>query len=286
MTHRYGIAATLFALLLLFAAVPAHAQAFAVFISGNGSDANNCLTPDTACRSLGAAQTAVSSGGIIHVLPGDYSSVGIVKSVQIIADQGQASISGSTSGAGGIFAGIMVNAGPSDVVLVRGMTVDRHGSGAGGGIGLVAGGALHIENCTLVNAGAQFGIHFRPSGNSELVVSNSTIANNAGGGIEVRPGASASATVTIDNARLLNNNRGIAVFNRGSVTMRNSTIAGNTMGVRAAGGNASARIANSTITGNQTGLNAVSGSQIVSHRGNVLTDNVNDGAFTGAVNQQ
>ncbi|MPZ59330.1 MAG: hypothetical protein GEU91_23180 [Rhizobiales bacterium] len=166
------------------------------------------------------------------------------------------------------------------------MIVDRHGSLTGGGIGLVAGGALHVENCTLVNAGGQYGIHFRPSGNSELVVSNSTIANNGGGGgIEVLPGAGASANVTIDNTRILNNNRGIAVFNRGHVTVRNSTIAGNTRGVRAAGGDASARIANTTISGNLTGLVAANGSQIVSHRGNVLTDNVNNGAFTGSVNQ-
>jgi len=285
MTHRYGFGATLLAFVMIFAAVPAYAQPFAVFISGDGNDVNNCLTPATACRTLAQGQTAVVAGGVIHVLPGEYVTVAITKSVQIIADQGQASISGSTSGIDSLFAGIMVNAGPSDVVLVRGITVDRHGSTGGGGIALVAGGALHVENCTLVNAGAQFGIHFRPSGNSELVVSNSTIANNAGGGIEVRPGAGASATVTIDNTRILNNNRGIAVFNRGHVTVRNSTISGNTSGVRAAQANASARIANSTISGNQTGLIAVRGGQIVSHRGNVLTDNVNDGAFTGTVNQ-
>jgi len=285
MTSRYGIAATTLTLVLLCAAAPAHAQ-FAVFISGDGNDANNCLTPATACRGLAMAQTTVATGGVIHVLPGDYGAVTITKSIQIIADAGQASISGSTVFVGAVTAAIIVNAGPTDVVKIRGMIFDRHGSVAGGGVGLVAGGALHIENCTLVNAGAQYGIHFRPSGNSELVVSNSTIANNAGGGIEVRPGAGATATVTIDNTRLLNNARGLSVFNRGHVTVRNSTIAGGTMGVRAAGGNASVRIANSTISGNQTGLNAVSGADIISHRGNVLTDNVNNGAFTGAVNQQ
>ena len=285
MTSRYGIAATTLTLVLLCAAAPAHAQ-FAVFISGDGNDANNCLTLATPCRSLAAGQTAVASGGVIHVLTGEYTSVEITKSVQIIADGGQASISSGTNGAGGIFAGIIVNAGPSDVVLIRGITVDRHGSGTGGGVGLIAGGALHIENCTLVNAGAQYGIHFRPSGNSELVVSNSTIANNAGGGIEVRPGSGISTTATIDNTRLLNNRFGVAVFNRGHVTVRNSTVSGNTVGVRAAGGNASARIANTTISGNQTGLVALTGADIVSHRGNVLTDNVSNGAFTGAVNQQ
>ena len=285
MTFRSTLAAVATAFALLFATAPANAQ-FAVFISGNGDNLNDCLTPATACRTLAQGQTTVTAGGVIHVLPGEYNSVIITKSVQIIADQGQASISGSTSGIGSVFAGIFVNAGPSDVVLVRGMIVDRHGSTSGGGIGLVAGGALHVENCTLVNAGAEFGIHFRPSGNSELVVSNSTIANNAGGGIDVRPGAGVSATVTIDNTRILNNGFGIAVFNRGHVTARNSTIAGNTRGVRATGGDASARIANTTISGNQTGLVAANGSQIVSHRGNVLTDNVNNGAFTGAVNQQ
>jgi hypothetical protein len=55
---------------LLFVTAPAHAQ-FAVFISGDGNDANNCLTLATPCRSLAAAQIAVASGGVIHVLPGE-----------------------------------------------------------------------------------------------------------------------------------------------------------------------------------------------------------------------
>jgi hypothetical protein len=270
---------------LLFVTAPAHAQ-FAVFISGDGNDANNCLTLATPCRSLAAAQIAVASGGVIHVLPGEYSSVEITKSVQIIADGGQASISSSTNSAGGIFAGIIVNAGPSDVVLVRGITVDRHGSVAGGRVGLVAGGALHIENCTLVNAGANYGIHFRPSGNSELVVSNSTIANNIGGGIEVRPGAGALANVTIDNTRLLNNNRGVLVQNRGNVTIRKSMIVGNATGVQSRGGSATVHLADSTVSGNTFGLRRPNGGQIISHRGNILTDNGNDGTFTSTVNQQ
>ncbi|MPZ59331.1 MAG: hypothetical protein GEU91_23185 [Rhizobiales bacterium] len=95
MTHRYGITSTLLPLLLLFAATPAQAQ-FAVFISGVGNDGNNCLTPATACRNFVMAQTTVAAGGVIHVLPGEYGAVVITKSVQIIADGGQASISGST----------------------------------------------------------------------------------------------------------------------------------------------------------------------------------------------
>jgi Right handed beta helix region len=284
MTHRFALTTAAMTLGMLFVTAPAQAQ-FAVFISGDGNDGNSCLTPAAACRTLAIAQTTVASGGVIHVLPGEYSSVEITKSVQIIADGGQASIAGSTVSADGVAAAIVVNAGPTDVVKIRGMIFDRHGSLAGGGVGLVAGGALHIEKCTLVNAGANFGLHFRPSGNSELVVSNSTIANNVGGGIEVQPGAGGAAHVTIDRTRLLNNGRGILAVNGSNVIMRNSTITGNTIGVRV-GAAAVVRMADSTVSGNTTGLSPTGNSQIVSHRGNVVADNSTDGAFTSTVNQQ
>jgi len=287
MAHRIGsslFAATI-ALALLFSA-PAQAL-YAVFISGNGDNLNNCATPAEACCSFQRAQIVADAGGVIHVLAGDYAPVIITKSLQIIADGGQASIAAGTASAGGVTAGIVVNAGPTDVVAIRGMIVDRYGFG-GGGIGLVAGGALHVENCTLVNSINDFGIVFRPTASSELFVSNCTIANNGGGGtgggIEVRPGAGASAKVNIKGTRVLNNRAGIEIFNRGKVTVRDSTIAGNGIGVRVQGVQAFARIGDSTISGNQVGLQVDGGGLMQSHRGNVLTDNVVDGAFNGLVN--
>jgi Right handed beta helix region len=284
MIHRYGIAgALLVALALMFGGAPAHAQV-SVYISEDGSDANDCLTPATACRGFSQAQTVVLSGGVIRVLPGRYSAAAITKSVQIIADAGEAIIQGGSVSAGGSpFVSLVVNAGPSDVVLVHGMIIDD--TLGGGGIALVSGGALHIDNCTLVSAPALFAIHFRPNGNSNLVVSNSTIAGNAGGGIEVLPGTGAFANVTIDNTRLVSNSRALLAVNGANVMVRNSMITGNAIGVRV-GSAAVVRMADSTVSGNATGLSSTSNAQIVSHRGNVVANNTTNGAFTSTVDQQ
>jgi Right handed beta helix region len=283
MVHRYGVISA-FALALLHAAVPAHAQS-AVFISGVGDDANDCLSPATPCRRLSRAQTVVSTGGVIHVLPGEYLAAQITKSVEIIADMGQASISNSVTSNGVLNSAILVIAGPTDVVRIRGMIIDRRGINFGSGIGFLSGGVLHVENCTIVNHAADIGIRFRPSGNSKLTVSNTTIANNASGGIEVRPGADAFATVTIDNTRLLDNNRGIEVLNRSSVMMRNSAIAGNGIGLLARNRGV-LRVASSMVSGNGTGLKVLNHGELISHRGNVIADNTLDGTFTSTVNQQ
>ena len=224
MTHRIGVAATLFVFALQFAAAPAQAQNV-VFVSPNGDDAENCLTPATACRNLQQAQTVVNNGGVIHMAPGDYPGVVIEKSVQIIAQEGASIASGSVQ-VGNVGAALVVNAGATDVVAIRGLVVGRHGF-TRGGIGLVSAAALHLENCALLHSGDSFGVVFRASVNSELSVKNCMIASNGfggvtGGGIEIRPGASATAKVNIENVRLVNNRRGLEVYNRGRVTVRAS----------------------------------------------------------------
>ena len=288
MTHRMGIAATLFALALSFAVGSAQAQNV-VFVSPGGNDANNCFTPATACLTLSQAQTVVNNGGVIHMAPGDYPGVVIEKSVQIIAQEGASIASGSVQ-VGNVGAALVVNAGATDVVAIRGLVVGRHGF-TRGGIGLVSAAALHLENCALLHSGDSFGVVFRASVNSELSVKNCMIASNGfggvtGGGIEIRPGASATAKVNIENVRLVNNRRGLEVYNRGRVTVRASTIAGNEVGVRAVGGQAFVRVANSTISGNDTGLLRSNNGKIITYGGNVLADNTTDGAFSGSANQQ
>jgi hypothetical protein len=287
MTYRNGwLLACCAALMAVFSSTPAHAQ-FAVFVSGNGSNANDCSSPATACRSLGHAEATVQPGGVIHVLPGEYSLVFITKSVEIIADGGQASISSANAGSGGVSAPIIVSAGPADVVRIRGFTIGRPGAVNGGGIGLVAGGALHLEDCTLVGSNGDYGINFQPSTDSVLSVTNCTIANNGastGGGILVSPQPGGSARVSIDNSRILNNRRGLHVTSGGVVMVRNSIIAHNeSAGIRVSGTGV-VGIADSTISGNATGLSAVDGGQIISHKGNALFDNATNGAFTSTVN--
>jgi hypothetical protein len=188
----------------------AQAQSITTWVSGTGSDANDCLSPATPCRSFGLAGGALSKtspGGTINVLPGDYGGVLIDKSIKIIADGGQASIVGGVT-SGGIFAGIIVNAGPADVVHIRGMSVNQSDV-TRDGIGFVAGKALHLENCTLTgSASGFFGIQFVPNTAAtggvptELTVRNSTIGSNAGGNVLIRPTNAVAVAALFDGVSI------------------------------------------------------------------------------------
>src|SRR5688500_9581757 len=161
----------------------ARADIAAVFVSGNGDDvANDCATPETACRTLNGALGKVITDGVIHVFPGSYGSMTINKSVQVIADGGQASIVTAPGACGGVDAGICVTA-PASLVLIRGFIIDQTTLGAPpyfpkAGIRFLSGAALHIENCTIVNTFHQSGIEFVPSGSSEVYVSDTVISDN------------------------------------------------------------------------------------------------------------
>jgi hypothetical protein len=301
----------------------------ATFVSPSGSNANDCESPATACRDLVGATGALAKtdeGGVIHVLPGDYSTFTIDKAIEIIAD-GQATITSSTApipGGGG--AEIVVNAGPADKVRVRGFVLDGGILAASTdtvGVAFVAGGALHLEDCTLVNQGGSFGVVFTPAGASELYVSNCAISGNgsasAGGGIQIKPSGSGSAKVVLDNVHVENNRGGIlidgtATSGTNTVTIRNSAVGGNasfgvfaidsgggatnvtiegstsasnvTFGIAANGASVTERVGNSTVTGNGTGLIATNAAKLISHGGNIVAGNTANGAFTQTVAQQ
>ena len=279
------------AIFVLLISAPLARAATTVFISGNGADGNNCATPATACRNFGGATGAfakLDEGGVIIVLPGDYLPAIIDKSMSIIAHDGQAASTSGTSSIETVQAAFVVNAGAADVVRIRGFVLDRLGS-TGGGIGLVTGGALHIEDCTLIYSGNDYGIQFEPSGTSELYVTNTTITDNGnpanGGGILIQPRLSASVTAVLDNVRLESNRVGLFA-NRSlttgaiNVIVNGSTISGNTTGIVVNQNGAAVRVSDTRITGNTNGLIPLAGGHIISHGGNLLNANTTNGAFT------
>jgi hypothetical protein len=221
-------------LALLWANAPAQA-APVTWVSGTGNDADNCTTPATPCRTLSGAFAKTDELGVMNVLPGEYSTLTIDKSIQIIADGGQAPVGGA-SVAGSVNATLVVNAGAGDLVRIRGLVMDRIGS-SGGGIGLIAGGALYVENCTILASDDDFGIQFEPTGSSELYVTNTAISDNGiigteGGGILIQPSGSGSAKVVLDDVLVENNSGGIlisggATSGASTVTISNSKVAGN-----------------------------------------------------------
>src|SRR5438270_10909431 len=127
------------------AAHRAAALAQRTFVSaGSGNDANPC-TRAAPCRNFGAAIAQTTSGGEVVVLDsGGYGTVTITQAVSIVAPPGVYAGISVFSGTG-----ITVNAGASDVVTIRGLTLN--GLGGNRGIDFNTGAELYVEDSVFRN---------------------------------------------------------------------------------------------------------------------------------------
>ena len=292
-------------------ATPAAAQATRTWVSGVGDDANPC-SRTAPCKTFAGAISKTAAGGEINCLdPGGFGAVTITKSLTIDCHGVE----------GGVLAGgngIVVNAGPNDVVVLRGL--DFFGvSPPSNGVRFIAGGSLQIEDLTIqrFNAANSYGISFQPSTASHLYIRNVVVSTNGngstGGGILIQPTGTGSAQVNLDNVRLygnaatgiridstgntgpgntivINNShfagspQGITVSNPSGTTttgimINQSEISNNTsVGIVVNGSNATMRVSDTTITGNGTEFVALGGATISSFGNNRLAGNPTVGA--------
>src|SRR5438309_4598649 len=109
------------------------------FVSANhGNDANPC-TVTLPCRNFAAAIAQTVAGGEVVVLDsGGYGPVTIGNSISLISPPGV--YAGITAFSG---PAITINAGASDVVTIRGLTLN--GLGGNEGIDFMAGGTLYVQ---------------------------------------------------------------------------------------------------------------------------------------------
>lgn len=250
---------------LAFASL-AHAQSQRTFVSITGSDANTASLCSNAapCRSFGAAQGVTNSGGeIIALTSGGYGPVTITRAIQITAPSGvYAAI--SQIGAGDA---ITINAGATDVVVIRGLTLNGL-SGAVDGIDWNTGATLHVENC-VINGFLGSGIAFNAAG--ELFVKDTIVRNiNDNDAISVNDNAielfttSGTITASIDNCRIENNGaNGFDVGDNAFVSITNSIAVGNGASGFDASGNSNVTVANSVAADNgSSGYRAGSGGEM------------------------
>jgi hypothetical protein len=157
------------------APAPAQAGPNRTFVSGTGIDSGAC-SRTAPCRTLAFALSVTTAGGEIDVLdPAGYGAVTIIHAISIVNDgAGTAGITASSGNA------ITINAGTSDSVHLRGLTIEGI-SGATNGILFNSGGNLEIENCVVRGFVSGAGIFISPSTSSSFSVSN-TIASNNGEG--------------------------------------------------------------------------------------------------------
>ena len=296
----------------LLAAGPSFAQATRTWISGVGDDANPC-SRTAPCKTFAGAIPKTASGGVIDVLdPGGFGAVTITKSVTL---ENLSAISGIlVAGTNGITINDSTGAA---IVVLRGMSLDGGPPGSNGlaGVSFLKGSQLIIERSDIGNftGGAPngLGINFIPTTTATLIVRDSTIHDNgvagsSNGGILVSPGTGGSATVALDNVRVVNNaGFGIQIAGPTTLSMRDSLVSGNAgNGVAAIGGSATVSLlldrvtvsnngatgllaqdagalidlSDSTITGNIQGLQATGGGSIVSFGNNRNLGNTVDGA--------
>jgi len=233
------------------------AQATRTWVSGVGDDANPC-SRTAPCKTFAGAISKTAAGGEIDALdPGGYGAVTITKAITIDGGGGQVAsvlVSGTN--------GIVVAAGPTDVVTLRNLRLDGiRGTGTGGlnGVRYSSGAALHVENCNIFGFTGD-GINVATSATGTLFVTDTFVTNNGNGiqiaptaanvrsmlvrvraqdnsgfGFYLHPAAGVGAGTVIDDSSALVNGTGIGVTG-GMLFLGNSVIIRNNVGVAVTGG--------------------------------------------------
>src|SRR5499425_3658856 len=122
----------------------AYSQATRTWVSGVGDDANPC-SRTAPCKTFAGAISKTAPGGEIDALdPGGFGALTITKAITLDGGGGQVAsvlVAGTN--------GIVVQAGGSDVVIIRNLRINGiSGSGNGGfnGIRFLSGIDLNLEN--------------------------------------------------------------------------------------------------------------------------------------------
>jgi len=285
---------------VFFCPALAHAQATRTWVSGVGDDANPC-SRTAPCKTFAGAISKTAAAGEIDTLdPGGFGAVTITKSMTIDGTSGLAGVLVSGT------SGIIVNAGPGDVVILRNLDINGVGNGVNGVLVLAA-GDVRIEHCKIYGFSNRGVSDQRSSGH--LAVADTVVSNNAQTGIVTLSGSGSTLAVNLDHVQMHSNgNAGFAITGGTQATVAHSSATSNVHGFYAdtgailnlddsvAFGNVSTglnvqagsviRMFSSTVTNNGTGLNAAVGGSIVSFGMNRVSGNAAGNTVTSTFSLQ
>lgn len=239
------------------------AQASRTWVSGVGDDANPC-SRTAPCKTFAQAIARTAAGGEIDALdPGGFGAVTITKAITIDGGGGQVAsvlVQGTN--------GIVVQAGPNDIVVLRNLRINGSLQNPQGGPGLsgirwLSGKALHVENCYIFGF-ANAGIDIAKSDGGQAYIDDTISENNGtASGFGLRSINSATTVSVFINRSNFKNNASFGVLSGDftSTSVAEGRSSGNGMGyvAQANSGTAELNLYLSTAANNGTGLFAGGG---------------------------
>ena len=237
----------------------AQAQATRTWVSGVGDDVNPC-SRTAPCKTFAGAISKTAAGGEIDCLdPGGFGAVTITKSITLDGTGTFASILASLT------TGITINAAATDVITIRGISINGFCNGLRG-INILQAKAVNVEDCVIFRFAGN-GIQSTDADGLKLNIRNTVIRDNTGDGINILAASGGPARVSLQSVSFNGNTNGIHARSGATVSAFDSTFAGNSSaGVFAdntvGGSFAVVRVQRSQITGNATGVQAGSGAGV------------------------
>ena len=198
----------------------AQAQASRTWVSGVGDDANPCSRTAPCKTWAGAISKTAACGEIDALDPGGFGAVTITKSITLDGTGTFASILAS------LVNGIVINAASTDVITIRGLSIDGFCNGING-INVLQAKTVNVEDCVIFRFNTGNGITVNETNGCNLNVRNTVIRDNTLDGINTTS-SSGFVTVTLDRVSLIGNGNGLHARSGTKATARVSVFSNNT----------------------------------------------------------
>jgi len=274
--------------IFMFATVSiAQAQASRTWVSGVGDDANPCSRTAPCKTWAGAISKTAACGEIDALDPGGFGAVTITKSITLDGTGTFASILAS------LVNGIVINAAATDVITIRGLSINGFCNGING-INVLQAKTVNVEDCVIFRFSTGNGITVNETNDLNLHVRNTVIRDNTNDGINMTSSGGV-VKFTIDNCRLSGNANGIHARSGSQGTVDRSVMATNTSNGVFADAVTSvtvgiARVWNSQISNNgangvRAGNGGNAGTSVVQIAQSQINNNIANGALvsTGGI---
>jgi hypothetical protein len=240
-----------FAMCFSLFSAPAHAQATRTWVSGVGDDANPC-SRTAPCKTFAGAISKTAPAGEINVLdPGGFGAVTITKSITISSESFEAGVLVSGTN------GIVISAGATDTVILKGLDIEGLGTGLDG-IKVNTGLQVYVINCRIHHfVGNGINMASSTSGakvfvKDTIIIQNGTLNSNPlTGGVNVNGTANVGS---LDNT-IVDSNQNFAVQASGAsnvVTLTSSFATGSANAINLVNGGSAICVGPSNVVAGGT----------------------------------